>query len=109
MVEAGWFGGADLHLPADPDPAWFEWHAVHKPESEAFDLLFGIFADRLRGPWGGTVPEFGMAFGEHPSTPRRARVLLLEPDRLPALAAEIAARSDRIVLDLSDRSPGFRS
>jgi hypothetical protein len=105
MIDAGWFSGADLYLPEHPDPAWFDWHAIHKPTSEAFDLLFEVFADRLPGRFGGTIPEFGMAFGEHPATPRVARVLLLDPERLPALAAEIAARSDRVVLDLEIRAP----
>ena len=100
MIAAGWFGEEDLYLPEGfSDPQFHEWHANCKPEVEAFDLLIDLFPSRLLGPWGGSIRELGLIFGERPSTPRLAKVQLTHENRLPALVTAIAERTDWVAID----------
>lgn len=61
MIEEGWFAEGDLYEPTDPDdPAFAVWQANYRPETEAHDLLYEIFRDRITGPFGTNIPELGL-------------------------------------------------
>ncbi|MBF9060309.1 twin-arginine translocation signal domain-containing protein [Rhodobacterales bacterium HKCCSP123] len=90
MIDEGWFEGDDLYDLTDLG-SWdyAVWQANYHPECEAHDLLYQFFGTELM-PGGGVNEEVGLAFSEHPCTPRLATVTLLDPDRLPDLATRVA-------------------
>ncbi len=105
MIDEGWFNGTDLYEPTEIESRDYAvWHANYHPECEAHDLLHDFFGSGLM-PGGGTVKDVGLAFAEHPCTPRYATVTLLDRDRLPALAARVAELTEWIVLQTSPERP----
>ena len=50
-------------------------------------------------PFGGGVPELGLTFAEHPTTPQLALAKLDHAGYLPRLAAEVSARTSWVVID----------
>lgn len=101
MIEEGWFAQEDLYEPTDPyDPAFLVWHANYRPETEAHDLLYDHFSDRIDGPIGAYNSELGLELAEHPSTPRYATAKLDSEYCLPRFEAELAARTSWLVIDL---------
>ena len=90
MIDEGWFEGEDLYELTDLASWDFAvWKANYHPECEAHDLLYDFFSSGLL-PGGGIVEDVGLAFAEHPCTPRFATVTVLDADRLPELAARVA-------------------
>lgn len=105
MIEEGRFSGEDLYRPSDfDDPAFQVWQANYKPETEAHDLLYNLLGDKMANPFSGRIPELGLEFGEHPSTPRYATAKLEDEWFLPRLKAEVAARTAWLVIDEETRS-----
>lgn len=101
MIDEGWFREEDLFEPLDPySQEYLIWHANYRPEVEAHDLLIDIFGKGLL-PGGGVVDDLGLAFAEHPCTPRYATVVLRDLERLPLVCKLVAARTDWIVIDPS--------
>ena len=100
MIEAGWFAGDDVYEPSEfGDPAYQAWHACHKPEVEAHDLLLEYYGEQFDNPIGGMIPELGLEFGEHPNTPRLALAKLVHQSYLPRLAADLAEKTDWLWID----------
>ena len=104
MIENGWFVGEDLFQPTNPySEAWLIWHANYHPETEAHDLLVNMFGGGLL-PRGGRVDGMGIAFAEHPSSPRRATSTLDGDAALERLGAALAERTAwvKLVSDVYD-------
>ena len=104
MIDEGWFSEDETYHPEDfDDPAFNIWHANYRPETEAHDLLYNLFRDQVDfAPFGsGRVPELGLGFGEHPSTPRFATAKLDGEHCLLRVAAEVATRTSWLTVDLS--------
>ena len=101
MIDEGWFSRDDLFELTDV-ASWdyAVWQANYHPECEAHDLLYDFFGSDLV-PGGGVNKEMGLAFSEHPCTPRLATVTLLDADRLPDLAARVAEISEWVSIDTS--------
>ena len=104
MIEAGMFSGEALYTPSEQDEAFHMWHARHKPTSEAYEALIGLFEEGTGSFCGWRVPEFGLNFVEHPCTPRLAVVTLDQREDIPRLAKAITERDDSITLDPRPRS-----
>jgi len=101
MIDEGWFSGDDL-LEVTDLASWeyAVWQANYHPECEAHDLLHEFFAAGL-WPGGGTNEDLGLAFAEHPCTPRFATLDLLHRDRLPDLAMHVADLTEWISIETS--------
>ncbi|WP_420859786.1 hypothetical protein [Marivivens marinus] len=103
MIEEGWFAKEDLYEPTEfEDPAFRIWHANYRPETEAHDLLYDLFSDQITGPLGARIPDVGLELGEHPSTPRYATAKLDGDWCLPHLRAEVAERTNWVVIDVGN-------
>lgn len=103
MIDEGWFAGDDLYTPEDPSSMeYWIWQANHHPECEAHDLLCDLFRAGLSVPWG-SVPELGLALGEHPCTPRFATATLHHPAALPRLARQVAEMTTWVIVDPEPR------
>ena len=104
MIEAGWFGGEDLHQPIPvADEVHDLWRAFHHPVCEAHDLIADLFGARTPGHLG--CPEMiarGLEMAEHPCTPRFATARIRSDERLCDLAAEVARRTDRLAIVLPE-------
>ena len=95
MIDAGWFGGADLFTPVPlGDLAYLAWCSWHRPENDAHDLLLHLFSDRVLGRLGVYLPECGLTLAEHPCTPRYATARVEHAGFLPELAKQVATRTD---------------
>jgi hypothetical protein len=100
MIKEGWFAESDLYKPTDfEDPAFQIWHANYRPETEAHDLLYFLLEDKITGPFSTHIPELGLELSEHPSTPRYATAKLDGDWCLAQAAAEVASRSQWLVID----------
>jgi len=98
MIDAGWFGGADLFTPVPlGDPAYLAWCSWHRPENDAHDLLLHLFSDRVLGRFGVYLPECGLTLAEHPCTPRYATARVEHAGFLPELAKQIEERTSLVV------------
>ncbi len=98
MIEAGWFGGADLFTPVPlGDPAYLAWCSWHRPENDAHDLLLHLFSDRVFGRFGVYLPEYGLTLAEHPCTPRYATARVEHAGFLPELTRQIEERTSLVV------------
>lgn len=107
MIETGMFSVEALYTPSQQDAAFHMWHACHKPTSEAYEALIGLFEEGTGSLCGWRVPEFGLSFVEHPCTPRLALVTLERLEDIPRLAGAITERDDSITLDPRPR-PALR-
>ena len=100
MIDEGWFSEEDLYEPTDfEDPAFLIWHPNYSPQTKAHDLLYDLFRDRITGPFGARVPEFGLELAEHPATPRYATAKLDSDWCLQRLMAQVAERTSWLVFD----------
>jgi len=99
MIEADMFAPEMLYTPGAHDPAFYAWHAYHKPTSEAFEALTGLFEEGTGSSCGWHVPAFQLSFVEHPCSPRFALAILHDPAGINRLAEAIRSRDDGIVLD----------
>jgi hypothetical protein len=107
MIDAGWFAGSDLDDLEDPerafDPLVLQWHAWHKPTSEAYWLLLDLFPE-AQFPFGSAyLDAYDLLFGIHPCTPMKAEVSLRNSWRIEEFAAELALRSPELRLDTQPR------
>ena len=102
MIDAGWFGGDDLHQPIPiADEAYDIWWANHHPMVEAHDILADLFPDLYVGfPFGSGIRKFGVEMAEHPCSPRFVTADVDSDFHLIRLADEVAARSDLISIVL---------
>jgi len=103
MIDAGWFSGSDLDRIDSPerpfDPLVLQWHAWHKPDSEAYWLLRDLFPEAQLPGGGAYLEAYDLFFCIHPCTPMEAEASLRNSWRIEAFAAELAARSPWLRLD----------
>lgn len=110
MIDAGWFTGADLHLPVPMgDDTYVVWKGYYHPVSEAHDLLRDLFATRypsmIYGAWG--VPN-GMTLAEHPCTPRYATARVESDLALLRCHFDVASFGSLVELVLPDELHALR-
>lgn len=109
MIDEGWFVEEDLEELTDPnDPALMIWQANYRPEVEAHDLLYDLFRDRIKGPFGAYIPEVGLELGEHPATPRFATAKVNDEFYLSLLAAEVTALTSWLEIEAHDAEGAAR-
>lgn len=104
MIEAGWFEGDDLHMPAlMADDTYLVWRAFYSPMSEACGLLADAFADKY-GPMPSIIssPPNGLILGVHPSTPRYATARVHTNEDLFRCMFDLEATSPWIRIVLPD-------
>jgi hypothetical protein len=110
MIDAGWFSGSDLdridHPDRSFDPLVLQWHAWHKPASEAYWLLIDLFPEAWLPGGGAYLEAYDLYFCIHPCTPMVAEASLRSSWRIEAFAEELAARAPRLSLDTSLQDRG---
>jgi hypothetical protein len=104
MIEAGWFEGDDLHMPALlADDTYHVWRGYYYPVTEAHDLLEDAFSDKYdqMSPFGWYVPN-GLVLRVHPRTPRYATARAYSDLDLVRCMFDLEATSPWIRLVLPD-------
>jgi hypothetical protein len=104
MIEAGWFSGADLHLPVPlGDPTYDVWKGYYNPVTEAHDLIRTLFSTKYPGglSWLHTLPN-GVTLAEHPSTPRYATARIQSDIDLLRCVLDVASMGRLVELVLPD-------
>ncbi len=111
MIDAGWFGGSDLHQPIPvADEAYDIWRANHHPVVEAHDIIADLFPDLYSPfPWSGRMARYGLSMVEHPCTPRFATADVDFEFNLIRLADEVAARSNLVSIVLPPEVNALRA
>lgn len=91
MIDAGWFTGADLHLPVPPDDeAYLHWRAHHHPAAEAHDILAALFGKRAGRRWRGARLSNGLTLWDDGGCPRHATARVHSDRDLLQVAEEVA-------------------